>query len=362
MVRKTVPTRTFAASVSPCARSSIANSVATEAGMTASVVSDDFGDAAFSLEAGALVTANKGVACVDELDKVPDEVRSSLHDALESQRVNINKAGINATLPAQTAMLAAGNPKYGRFDDMEPIYEQIELGPTLLSRFDLLWMVDDEPDESRDRDVASHMIRARQTANLHASDAQVADDALEVIKPAIPADLLRAYIAYAKRNVTPRLTDDDVASSLVESFTELRQVNGDHGPVPVTFRKLEGIQRLAEASARVRLSDTVEQQDVDRARDLVGQSMQQLQQNEDDQMDADVIEAGTSMPQKRRIDLIEQIINEVAREHEQGAPMGKVLGALEDEGIDEDRAKKDLNGLKARGEVYEPSAGCLRWS
>lgn len=335
---------------------------ATEAGMTASVVSDDFGDAAFSLEAGALVTANKGVACVDELDKVPDEVRSSLHDALESQRVNINKAGINATLPAQTAMLAAGNPKYGRFDEMEPIYEQIELGPTLLSRFDLLWMVDDEPDETRDRDVASHMIRARQTANLHASDAQVADDALEVIKPAIPTDLLRAYIAYAKRNVTPRLTDDDVASSLVESFTELRQVNGDHGPVPVTFRKLEGIQRLAEASARVRLSDTVEQQDVDRARDLVGQSMQQLQQNEDDQMDADVIEAGTSMPQKRRIDLIEQVINEVAREHEQGAPMGKVLGALEDEGIDEDRAKKDLDGLKARGEVYEPSAGCLRWS
>jgi len=335
---------------------------ATEAGMTASVVSDDFGDAAFSLEAGALVTANKGVACVDELDKVPDEVRSSLHDALESQRVNINKAGINATLPAQAAMLAAGNPKYGRFDEMEPIYEQIELGPTLLSRFDLLWMVDDEPDETRDRDVASHMVRARQTANLHASDAQVADDALDVIKPAIPTGLLRAYIAYAKRNVTPRLTDDDVANSLVESFTELRQVNGDHGPVPVTFRKLEGIQRLAEASARVRLSETVEQQDVDRARELVGQSMQQLQQNEDDQMDADVIEAGTSMPQKRRIDLIEQVIDEVAREHEQGAPVGKVMSALEEEGIDQDRAKKDLDGLKARGEVYEPSAGCLRWS
>jgi replicative DNA helicase Mcm len=335
---------------------------ATEAGMTASVVSDDFGDAAFSLEAGALVTANKGIACVDELDKVPEEVRSSLHDALESQRVNINKAGINANLPAQTAMLAAGNPKYGRFDDMEPIYEQIELGPTLLSRFDLLWMVDDEPEEDRDRDIASHMVRARQTANLYTSDAQVEEDALDAIQPAIPSDLLRAYIAHAKRAVTPRLEDDDVAEELVDSFTDLRQVNGDNGPVPVTFRKLEGIQRLAEASARVRLSNTVEREDVERARKLVGKSMKQLQQNEDEQMDADVIEAGTSMPQKRRMELLVDVVQEIAREHENGAPEGKVLDAMADEGVERERVKKDLTGLKARGEVYEPSAGCLRTS
>jgi replicative DNA helicase Mcm len=333
---------------------------ATEAGMTASVVSDDFGDAAFSLEAGALVTANKGVACVDELDKVPEEVRSSLHDALESQRVNINKAGINATLPAETAMLAAGNPKYGRFDDMEPIYEQLDLGPTLLSRFDLMWMVDDEPDEERDREIASHMVQARQTANLYSSNASVDEDDLKTIQPAIPRDLLRAYIAHAKRTVTPRIEDDDIGQALVESFTDLRQVNGDDGPVPVTFRKLEGIQRLAEASARVRLSETVEQQDVDRARELIGQSMAQLQQNEDAQMDADVIEAGTSMPQKKRLATLKDVIDELAREHENGAPMGEVLETLEDEGVERQRAKKDIDLLKTKGRIYEPSAGCLR--
>jgi replicative DNA helicase Mcm len=221
-------------------------------------------------------------------------------------------------------------------------------------------MVDDEPDEERDREIASHMVQARQTANLYSSNASVDEDDLKTIQPAIPRDLLRAYIAHAKRTVTPRIEDDDIGQALVESFTDLRQVNGDDGPVPVTFRKLEGIQRLAEASARVRLSETVEQQDVDRARELIGQSMAQLQQNEDAQMDADVIEAGTSMPQKKRLATLKDVIDELAREHENGAPMGEVLETLEDEGVERQRAKKDIDLLKTKGRIYEPSAGCLR--
>nr|WP_252718763.1 ATP-binding protein [Haloarcula sp. CBA1122] len=118
---------------------------ATAAGMTAAAVADDFGDTEWGLEAGALVLADGGIACVDEIDKMQSDAVSSMHDALESQQVHVNKAGINATLNARTSLLAAGNPKNGRFERYRPKGEQIDMGPTLLSRFDLMFMVSDQP-------------------------------------------------------------------------------------------------------------------------------------------------------------------------------------------------------------------------
>jgi replicative DNA helicase Mcm len=270
---------------------------ASAAGVTAAAVRDDWGGSEWTLEAGALVLANKGVACIDEIDKIDENVRSSMHRAMANQEVNISKAGITATLPTRTSVLAAGNPKYGRFDETEPIAEQIDLGPTLLSRFDLQFMITDVPDADGDQELAKTIVQGRQAAADVVHHGQEAADAVE---PAIEPEVIRAWIAHARRTCQPRITDDAVMDALSESFATLRAMNGE-GPgttVPVTFRKLEGIQRLAEASARLRLSQEVEAEDVQRAQALVGYSMQQLGTDDDGQLDADIVEVGSPKTQR----------------------------------------------------------------
>jgi replicative DNA helicase Mcm len=336
---------------------------ATAAGMTAAAVSDDFGDGKWSLEAGALVIANGGIACVDEIDKVTDEAVNSMHEALEEQRVNVNKAGINTTLPAQTALLAAGNPKHGRFDKYDPIAEQIDLDPALMSRFDLMYMVDDEPDEQRDPEIIDGILQHRQIGAEYTADpGQVDQEDLEKIEPAIPRDALRAYIAHAKSSVTPRMSDD-VREHLKEWFTTLRMDNGDSddAAVPVTFRKLEGVVRLAEASARVRLSSRVSMDDIQRAQRLVLRSMRDVGMDpETGDLDADIIETGTSKSQRDRIKSMKTIIEELASKHDRGAPVDKVVEVAVQNGMDDNKALHEIEKLKQKGEVYEPESDYLR--
>ncbi|SNZ18370.1 replicative DNA helicase Mcm, partial [Natronoarchaeum philippinense] len=278
---------------------------ATAAGLTAAAVSDDFGDTEWGLEAGALVLADGGVACIDEIDKVNDSAVSSMHDALESQKVRVNKAGINATLSSRTALLAAGNPAEGRFDPYQPRAQQIDLGPTLMSRFDLMFMVSDSPDADDDREVINHMMRSRRAAAKKELGEELTEEERESIEPAIPHEILRAYIAYAKEEVTPyiRADNSETQEYLQEEFLKLRLANADEddNPVPVTYRQEEAIERLAEASARIRLDDEVKKEDVDRALKLVRKSMQQVGIDpETGEFDADVVETGQSKSQRDR--------------------------------------------------------------
>jgi len=127
------------------------------AGLTAAAVRDDFGDGQqWSLEAGALVLADRGIAAIDELDKMRPEDRSAMHEALEQQKISVSKAGINATLKSRCSLLGAANPKYGRFDQYEPISEQIDLEPALISRFDLIFTVTDTPTRKRPQPCRTH--------------------------------------------------------------------------------------------------------------------------------------------------------------------------------------------------------------
>lgn len=332
---------------------------ATAAGLTAAAVSDDFGDSQWSLEAGAMAKANKGTACLDEIDKINEEAVSSLHDALESQRINVNKAGINTELPAQASVLAAGNPKYGRFDEYEAFAAQVDISPTLLSRFDLMFLLQDEPDADRDTEIADHIVGYRQegiATNTHDSDG----DAFAV---PVEEEIFRAWIAHAKRSIQPRIEDDEVKERLVGAFTQLRQVNDDEGPVPVTFRKLEGIQRLAEASARVRLSETVEMDDVNRACELVHESMQQVGVDpETDEYDVDIVETGTSQSQHERIESIKATISAIVDEPgvgSVGAPIEEIRESAVATGISESKVDHTIEKLKDKGEVYEPEDGEL---
>lgn len=331
---------------------------ATASGLTAAAVADDFGNAEWGLEAGALVLADGGVACIDELDKIQSGAVSSMHDALESQKVRVNKAGINATLNARTSLLAAGNPVGGRFDRYQPIGDQIDLSPTLMSRFDLMFMISDNPDEETDREVVDHMMRSRRAAAKNDLGEEISEEERASIEPAIPKQVLRAYIAYAKEECNPYLHEESEEAQryLREEFLKLRLANDDqdHNPVPVTYRQEEAIERLAEASARVRLDDKVRVEDIERALDLVKTSMKQVGIDpETGEFDVDTVETGQTRSQRDRRQKILAILEDQD---------GLEFEELDDiaSSIDTAKIEHDIEHLKNEGRIYEAGGGVIR--
>jgi len=337
------------------------------AGLTAAAVRDDFGEGQqWSLEAGALVLADQGIAAVDELDKMRPEDRSAMHQALEQQEISISKAGINATLKSRCSLLGAANPKYGRFDQYEPIGEQIDLEPALISRFDLIFTVTDQPDPDEDAALAEHILRTNYAGELETQRTKVANSnhsaeevasVTDTVEPAIDPDLLRKYIAYAKRTCFPTMTDA-AKEAIRDFYVDLRAKGADEdAPVPVTARKLEALVRLAEASARVRLSDTVESEDATRATDIVRSCLQDIGVDpETGEFDADVIETGTSKSQRDRIKSIKDVIETVDAEYEKeaGAPLEAIVERAEAEGIEESKVMDQIEQLRRKGDLYSP--------
>jgi len=341
------------------------------AGLTAAAVRDDFGDGQqWTLEAGALVLADQGIAAVDELDKMAPDDRSAMHEALEQQSISISKAGINATLKSRCSLLGAANPKYGRFDQYEPIGEQIDLEPALISRFDLIFTVADQPDPEEDARLAEHILQTNYAGELHTqrehlASANYTEDEVAAqtneVAPEIDAGLLRKYIAYARRNVYPAMSDE-ARAAIEEFYVDLRAEGADEdAPVPVTARKLEALVRLAEASARVRLSDTVEEKDAERVIAIVRSCLEAIGVDpETGEFDADVVETGTSKSQRDRIKSLRALIEDIEDDHDQGAPTEEVMARAEEVGMERSKAEHEIEKLKKQGEVYEPSTGHLR--
>lgn len=233
----------------------------TSAGLTATAVRDDT-SGNWTLEAGALVLADNGIAAVDELDKMRDEDRSALHEAMEAQEIHINKAGINASLKTRCALLAAANPSLGRFDPYTPISEQIDVLPSLLSRFDLIFILTDKAVKSDDEAIAKHILRTH----------EMIDDAH---KPPIDIKLMRKYIAYARKNCKPKLTED-AKRAFEEYYIGLRQLAGNDKPMPITARQLEALVRLGEASSRTRLCGSVTGDDAARVIGIVDRCLRDV--------------------------------------------------------------------------------------
>ena len=338
---------------------------------TAAAVRDDFGEGQqWSLEAGALVLADRGIAAVDELDKMNPDDRSAMHEGLEQQEISISKAGINATLKSRCSLLGAANPVHGRFDEYEPMAEQIDLDPPLISRFDLIFTVTDKPDEEGDRALAEHIIETNYAGELFTHRESVATSNVseeevnsvgEDVEPTIETELLRKYVAYAKRNCFPTMTADAKAA-IRDFYVELRlEGQGENNAIPVTARKLEALVRLAEASARVRLSDTVEEEDAERVIEIVRSSLEDVGIDpETGELDADIIESGQSKSQRDRIKNIKGIINELEAEYEDGAPVEEVYDRAEAAGMDRDKAEHEIEKLRRQGDIYEPTTDHLR--
>ncbi len=341
------------------------------AGLTAAAVRDDFGDGQqWSLEAGALVLADQGIAAVDELDKMSSDDRSAMHEALEQQSISVSKAGINATLKSRCSLLGAANPKYGRFDQYEPIAEQIDLEPALISRFDLIFTVTDEPDEEEDANLAEHILTANYAGELHThrtetSTSNYTEEEVETVTdevaPTIEPELLRKYVAYAKRNCFPTMTEA-ARAEIRDFYVDLRSRGADEdAPVPVTARKLEALVRLAEASARVRLSDDIEVEDAERAVRIARHCLEDIGMDpETGEYDADMIETGTSKSQRDRIKDLLSLIADIEAEYDEGAPVDVVIERAEEGGMEPSTAEHEIEQLKQKGEVYEPRTDHLR--
>ncbi|WP_049929010.1 LAGLIDADG family homing endonuclease [Halopiger goleimassiliensis] len=298
------------------------------------------------------------------------EDRSAMHEALEQQKISVSKAGINATLKSRCSLLGAANPKYGRFDQYEPIGEQIDLEPALISRFDLIFTVTDQPDEEKDKNLAEHILTTNYAGELTTQREQMTsleveqgeiEEMTEQVDPEIDAELLRKYIAYAKQNCHPRMTEE-ARETIRDFYVDLRSRGTDEdAAVPVTARKLEALVRLAEASARVRLSDTVEQRDAERSVEIVRSCLQDIGVDpETGEFDADIVEAGTSKSQRDRIKNLKGLIQDIEEEYDDGAPVDIVLERAEEVGMDQSKAEHEIDKLKQKGEVYEPSTDHLR--
>ena len=284
--------------------------------------------------------------------------------------ISISKAGINATLKSRCSLLGAANPKYGRFDQYEPIGEQIDLEPALVSRFDLIFTVTDQPDQEEDAALADHIIQTNYAGELNTHREQTAtsnvtreevENVTESVEPEIEAELLRKYIAYAKRNCFPTMTEE-AKEAIRDFYVTLRAKGQDEdAPVPVTARKLEALVRLSEASARMRLSDTVEAEDAERVINIVRSCLQDIGVDpETGEFDADVVETGRSKTQRDRIKDIKSLISEIESEYDEGAPVDEVLDRAEEMGLERSKAEHEIEKLRQKGDVYEPRTDHLR--
>jgi len=317
----------------------------TGAGLTAAAVRDELGG--WSLEAGALVLGDQGNVCVDELDKMRSEDRSALHEALEQQTVSIAKAGIMATLNSRCSVLAAANPKFGRFDQYKVLAEQIDLPAPIISRFDLIFVIEDKPSREGDSKLAEHILK------IHKEN---------TIDYEIEPELLRKYIAYARKTVNPSLTDE-ANEVLREFYVNTRNSNPEEqGAVPITARQLEAIIRLAEASAKIKLKETVDKEDAEKAVRLQMACLKKVGVDpETGEMDIEIMEGRTPKSDRDKIQRVTEEIVLLEEEYAGSAPLNVLKSNMNEKyGLSEEKVESIVRNLQQKGVIYEPDTGYFK--
>ncbi len=268
------------------------------------------------------------------------------HGLVLHNTISIAKAGIVARLNARAAVLAAGNPKYGRYDFEKTIADNINLPPTILSRFDLIFIMRDVPDVEQDRRMARHIL------GVHKD--------VEKVKPIIPPEMLRKYISYARRYVRPRLTEE--ARKLLEDFyVMMRRSGGSKSPIPITARQLEALVRLAEAHAKMALKPVVTLEDAEEAIRLMSKMLSTVGIDvETGRIDIDTLMVGKPRSQQEKMKLFMEIFDELAKSSPDGRVKIKELVAeAKEKGLPPDFVLKIVKRMLRTGELYEPEPGYI---
>jgi replicative DNA helicase Mcm len=342
------------------------------AGLTAAAVRDAFGDGRFALEAGILPLSDRGLAAIDEFDKISDEDRKVMHPAMEQQEIHVAKGGITATLPARCSILAAANPKEGRFSKRGPnqsvmrSFNETGLPPPLASRFDIIWMIRDEVRVEDDELIGRHIMDMRtqgvsefkieEALDLDPAEGQVDQIfATSVDKNEhFTLEFLRKYIAYAKRNIHPDL-DENARAEILNYYTNERQSfgrddqSGESEVIPITARALEALIRLTEAHARMHLRDIASSEDA-----RVALAVFRHWREESGIEDESELYSGVSASARTNNTILRSIIRDICSEGDGTANLTEIYNRASVRKISETTVDEVLSRLRISGDLFSP--------
>jgi replicative DNA helicase Mcm len=325
------------------------------AGITASVVKDEF-LGGFSLEAGPLIMANGGICMIDELDKMKDEHKQALHEPLEQQTISIAKAGITATMPALTSVLAAANPKFGSYSEYDSVYSQIELTSTLVNRFDLVYpMKESKLDKNDNYDVAMKVLMREDEEKLQEGE--------------LTKEFIRKYIAFAK-TLKPHIPHE-IRIEMAKRYADIKESKRkteSKDSLPISARNIDALRRLTEATARGRLHDVATREDMIYAYNKLIYSIRQLgvDPSTGEAATMTVLEDGefkkvTYSPK----DISAKMISFIREQSKGGASSSAyhddIMRAV-GEGVDARIIDELLDKLKKKGEIFEPKNGFYKYA
>jgi len=317
----------------------------TAAGLTAAVIREKGGS--MSLEAGALVLADKGIACIDEMDKMRPEDRVAIHEAMEQHTVSVAKGGIVATLNARTAILAAANPSLGRYEPHRTVAENISLPVTILSRFDLIFVLRDVPDKEADGRMTEHILEIHRMGS-------------SPVEVQVDIELMRKYVSYAK-GIKPVL-GTEALKRLSDFYLAMRGASETEGsPVAITARQLESLVRIAEARARVALRKEVTAEDAEAAIAIMKRSLGEVGIDVSSyKMDIDLIMTGKPKSVRDRLHIVLSMLVEMEKETSI-VEKTKLMNELElKHKIPRSDTERMLGQLLREGTIYEPKEGFLK--
>ncbi|MGC9133246.1 MAG: AAA family ATPase [Nanopusillaceae archaeon] len=320
----------------PRSRYTVATSL-TKAGLLGTVTKSEEGK--WVLEIGALPSASGGILCIDEANKLSFDDIKSLNEAMEHGTATIDKAGVHVTLRANAAVLAAANPKYGRWDPNRELISQIDIEPTMLSRFDLIFVLRDIPNKEQD------ILEAMEILGRN-----------KVKKMLFDKDFILKYIAYA-RTINPELTSETEAY-IAKLYADLRDKTKEE--FPVTRRQLQTIRRLAIAIAKARLSNVVTKEDVDYAWEIMSNSIYSIIGKNATVLDFGVVETGVRSSTKTRTMLVKEVIQQLNKMYGKGVTFNDIYNYLKEKynlDISQYELREIINVLKHTGDIYEPDEG-----
>ncbi|MFB3042783.1 MAG: minichromosome maintenance protein MCM [Nitrososphaerales archaeon] len=317
----------------------------TAAGLTAAVVRDKAGGM-MMLEAGAIVLADQGIAAIDEFDKMRSEDRNALNEAMEQQTVSVAKGGIVATLNARTSILAALNPLLGKYDPYRNIFENVNLPIPLLTRFDLIFVIRDSPDRSRDEKVAKHILELHRRGRY--------ED-----EPPLDFDMLRKYLIQAKM-IDPVLSKEG-EEKILDYYLQMRSSASDESMITVTPRQLEGLIRLATARARSLLHETVTEDDAIRGINLMRRMLETVGVDvKTGKIDLGVLH-GRPLSERNLLELAIDTFKSLEGPKKDAVEGKRFVDELINSGkFGQEDAQRMLSSLNRSGQIYEVKPGFYR--